>query len=164
MPTAVGLPPNATAGSGTGAGNGNGTFDSSKVQMSDKDIQLELDRIFQTLQVLKEKGSAANGGGGGGSDNNAGMALKIAAIQEALKTVSAAGSVVPGPTATTSTPPSQAKPSAATSELHQPQLPQPYKKDQVQILNGQVVNCQSAPLLPVNNQSPPKVKNKVKAK
>ena len=164
MPTAVGLPPNATAGSVTGGGNG-GTFDSSKVQMSDKDIQLELDRIFQTLQVLKEKGSAANGGGGGGSDNNAGMALKIAAIQEALKMVSAA-SVVPGPKATTSTPPSQAKVSA-TSELYQPQhqpSPQPYKKDQVQILNGQVVNCQSAPLLPVNNQSPPKVKNKVKAK
>ena len=153
MPTAVGLPPNATAGSGTGAGNGNGTFDSSKVQMSDKDIQLELDRIFQTLQVLKEKGSAANGGGGGGSDNNAGMALKIAAIQEALNTASAASTS--GPAATTSTPPSQAKAS------EQPYPPQPCTKDQVQMLNGQVVNGQSAPLLPVNHQSPPKVKNKV---
>ena len=34
----------------------------------------------------------------------------------------------------------------------------PHQKNNVQILNGQVVNCQSAPLLPVNNQSPPKVK------
>ena len=141
MAAAGGPPgPNATVGSGAGLS----TFDSAKALMSDKDIELELDRIFQTLQVLKERGSAA-------PDNNAGMALKIAAIQEALKTASTEGGgtctmVTPmaAPGCTTSSPPK------VTSQSHQ--------KNSVQILNGQVVNCQSTtPLIPVNNQSLPKV-------
>ena len=141
MPATVGLPPNG------GSGVGLNTFDSSKAcLMSDKDIEVELDRIFQTLQVLKEKGSGAP------ADNNAGMALKIAAIQEALKTASASEATVgqPNPTSVAATSSSSPKGFTTTESSHQ--------KNSVQILNGQVVNCQSAPLLPVNNQSPPKVK------
>ena len=145
MPATVGLPPNG------GSGVGLSTFDSSKAcLMSDKDIEVELDKIFQTLQVLKEKGSGAPA-----LDNNAGMVLKIAAIQEALKTVAseAAGGQPDTTSATAAT--SSSSPKRFTTTTTE----SPHQKNNVQILNGQVVNCQSAPLLPVNNQSPPKVKN-----
>ncbi len=81
----------ATGGSGlspSAVTNPPNTESSQKKTLSDKDIQLELDRISQTLQLLKERGSSEVG-------NNAsmaaipGLAEKIAAIQEALKSAAA---------------------------------------------------------------------------
>jgi hypothetical protein len=55
-------------------------------QMSECDIQLELDRIFQTLQLLKERGTSIdNGTTGNGPRTGAVLANKIAAIQEAIQ-------------------------------------------------------------------------------
>lgn len=71
MPAITGMPVNANTAQSSAPGLS--TLDTSKMVMSDKDIQLELDKIFHALTLLKERGS----------ENGAGS--KIAAIQEALK-------------------------------------------------------------------------------
>ena len=52
----------------TGAGTLAGSYDSRA--LSDRDIQLELDKIFQTLQLLKERGAAGGPGSSMDSANN----------------------------------------------------------------------------------------------
>ena len=45
---------------GSAGGTALGSFESRA--LSDKDIQLELDKIFQTLQLLKERGGSIDSG------------------------------------------------------------------------------------------------------
>ena len=76
-------PPIATTTAAQNIGNNGSkastsTLDPSKTLLSDKDIQQELDRIFQILQNLKDKQTNVD------CTPNGGVAKKIAAIQEAL--------------------------------------------------------------------------------
>ena len=125
------LPPSAgTTHNNTQGGSSGGmpsTIDANK-QLSEKDIQQELDRIFDILKNLKEN-----------KDNNVdctpngGVAKKIAAIQEAIvggnnkNNGNATNNVGGGcnPAAVKGAPP---------------------KRASVTLLNGQIMNCDAAPL------------------
>lgn len=124
------LPPSAgTTHNNTQGGSSGGmpsTIDANK-QLSEKDIQQELDRIFDILKNLKEN-----------KDNNVdctpngGVAKKIAAIQEAIvggnnkNNGNATNNVGGG-----------CNPAAKGA---------PPKRASVTLLNGQIMNCDAAPL------------------
>ena len=90
-------------------------IESSKI-VSTVDLNQELERIHQTLQLLKEKGSI-------NSSVDSNVTSKILAIQEALKSAM----------------PSANQQNVTSSGTNETKLA-------VQVLNGQVVNCNTTPL------------------
>lgn len=144
VPTLAGIPSSAMLMPGGPTGGDSGRA------MSDKDIQLELDRIFQTLQLLKERGSSCDSGqtsGQNSSTGGGGVQSKIAAIQEALRASTSVASVPAAPPSGSKTLTATPSPTPSARTPTTPQGPNCVKRASVQMVNGQIVNCQSSPLL-----------------